>query len=221
MRNVVSRVTGKWMVHAPHLWWGDRVDVRFLVADAVRSLNDVRVLDVGCNAGILLSEVPGSSSRVGIDLSIEAIQIARKLDPLISLAVADMLVLPFRDSSFDAVIFCGMLEVPPRGKKENAVQELARVLRSGGEVYLTTLNRKYQRYDNHPYRVDYEELQKLLLPQFRAEIKGFNPFPPFPYFLPNRLLARVPGIWRILRALMEWGAGKMRCSSFLVKAVKR
>jgi len=68
--------------------------------------------------------------------------------------------------------------------------------------------------------VTYEDLRNLLLPQFRSEIKGFNPFPPFPYFLPNRFLARVPGIWWILMTLMEWGVGKIRSTAFLVKAVK-
>ncbi len=220
-RDLVARVTDKWMAHAPHLWWGDRTDARFLVADAVRSLDGARVLDIGCSAGILLSEVPATSFRVGIDLSGEAILLARKLDPSISLVIADMLALPFRDSSVDAVIFCGVLEVAPRERREEAIREVARVLRVGGAAHLTTQNRRYPRYRRHPSMVTYEELQNLLLPQFHSEIKGFNPFPSFPYFLPNRLLARIPGIWRILTTLMKWDAGKRRGCAFLVKAVKR
>ena len=86
------------MDHAPHLWWGDRIDARFLVAEALSSLSEARLLDVGCNAGVMLSEVPESNFRVGIDLSQEALWRARKLNPSVPLVVADMLVLPFKDS---------------------------------------------------------------------------------------------------------------------------
>ena len=132
-----------------------------------------------------------------------------------------MLALPFHDAAFDVVVFCGMLEVPRREQKAHAVRELARVLRPGGHVLLTTPNRRYPRYRRHDLMVTCEELQDVLRPYFDAEIRGFNPFPPFPYFLPNNVLSRVPGIWRILVALMERNIGTHVSCQFLVHAVKR
>ena len=217
----VERIKQRWMDHAPHLWWGDRIDARFLVAEALSSLSEARLLDVGCNAGVMLSEVPESNFRVGIDLSQEALWRARKLNPSVPLVVADMLVLPFKDSSFDVVLFCGMLEVLPREHKPNVLHEVVRVLCSGGQLHLTTLNRRYPRYRNSASLVTKEELHKLLFPLFHLDIKGFNPFPPFPYFLPNRLLAHVPGIWRILTLLMRWRVGIRYSCSFVVRATKR
>ena len=218
---LVRRVTRTWKAQAPHLWWGDAVDARFLVAEALGRLDSLDVLDVGCGAGVLLSEVAGTNRRVGIDRSPEAICLAGRLDPSLRLCRADMLALPFRDAAFDVVVFCGMLEVPLREHKPLAVQELARVLRPGGQLFLTTPNRRYPRYRRHAVMVTYEELQDLLAPYFNVQIRGFNPVPPFPYFLPNKVLARVPGIWRILVALMEQGIGTRSGCAFLVKAVKR
>ena len=41
-RAVVARVRRRWRAHAPHLWWGDAVDVRFLVAAALGRLRVAR-----------------------------------------------------------------------------------------------------------------------------------------------------------------------------------
>ena len=218
---LVSRVTRKWKAQAPHLWWGDAVDARFLVAEALRRLDRVEVLDIGCGAGVLLSETAATNVRVGIDRSAEALRLARGLDPALRLCRADMLALPFQDAAFDVVVFCGMLEVPQREQKAHAVRELARVLRPGGYVLLTTPNRRYPRYQRHELMVTHEELHALLQPYFDAKIRGFNPFPPFPYFLPNKMLARVPGIWRVLTALMKRGIGTRSGCAFLVNAVRR
>ena len=86
---------------------------------------------------------------------------------------------------------------------------------------MTTPNRRYLRSRGLPDRVTHEELQGLLAGHFDAEIKGFNPLPPFPYFLPNRLLARVPGIWRVLEACMERGIAMRHSCSFVARGVKR
>ncbi len=218
---LVKRVGRKWKTQAPHLWWGDTVDARFLAVDMLGRLNDVDVLDVGCGAGVLLSEMAATNVRVGIDRSTEALQLARRSVPVLRLCRADMLALPFREAVFDVVVFCGMLEVPQREHKAQAIRELARVLRPSGQLVLTTPNRRYHRYRRQGLMVTYEELRDLLGPYFDARIRGFNPLPPFPYFLPNRVLGRVPGIWGILVGLMERGIGTRTACSFVVNAVKR
>ncbi|MBI3825261.1 MAG: class I SAM-dependent methyltransferase [Candidatus Rokubacteria bacterium] len=218
----VRRLTRKWMDHAPHLWWGDRLDARFVVADRLAALTGRRVLDVGCNAGVMLSELGAGSAAIGLDLSAQALELARKLVPSVPLVQGDMLALPFADGAFDAVIFCGMLEVPPHDRKSAAVAELARVLRRGGVAYITTPNRAHLRYrgNRRMLSVTYEELQTLLRPHFAAPIRGFDPFPPFPWFLPNRVLARIPGIWRLLDVLMRRGFGTRASCMFIVEAVR-
>lgn len=216
-----GRITRTWMRHAPRFFWGDRLDGRFIAAAELTQVHGRRVLDIGCNAGILLSELDADNVRVGVDLSDEALRIAATLNPSAGIVKADMLHLPFRDGSFDVVVFCGMLEVPPHERKTAAMAEASRVLRPGGELLLTTSNRRYLRYRYLDSRVTYEELQAFLEPGFDATIQGFNPLPPFPYGLPNGLLARVPGIWRLLMWLMERGIGTRWSCTLLATAVKR
>ena len=220
----VARIRGKWREHAPHLWWGDRLDARFLVVDRLRFLAGARVLDIGCNAGIILSEVPEKNQRFGLDRSAAVLELARKLNPSVPLVNGDMLALPYRDASADVVIYCGMLEVPSDDQKTEAVRETARVLAPGGRLYLTTVNRRYRRYRNtsSPIRaVTAEQLHALLSPHFDFTIRGFNPFPPFPYFLPNAILARVPGIWRLLVALMERNIATNASCMFVVEGTRK
>jgi SAM-dependent methyltransferase len=219
----VARIKTKWLQHAPQLWWGDRLDARFLVTDAIHSLAGVRVLDIGCNAGVMLSEIPGDNQRFGLERSPSAMQLARKLNPSVPIVNGDMLALPFGDASVDVVLLCGMLEIPSHDQKSDAVGEAARVLKPGGRLYLTTLNRRYLRY-RHAWPmlpVTLEELRALLEPHFDVDIKGFNPLPPFPYFLPNRILARVPGIWPLLIWLMNAKIGLKHSCMFVADAVKK
>lgn len=209
------------MRHAPHLWWGDCLDSRFLAVGMVKHLRARRVLDIGCNAGVMLSELDPTNFRIGLDRSREALRLAQQLNPAVPLMQGDMMELPFRDGSFDAVIYCGMLEVAPVDRRRDALREVARVLRPGGEVYLTALNRGYWRYRSMPSRITYTELESLMKEWFEGDIHGFNPIPPFPWGLPNAVLAQVPGIWRLLQMLMVRGVGRRRSCSFLVRAVKR
>jgi SAM-dependent methyltransferase len=219
----VNRITAKWLRHAPHLWWGDRLDARFIAADAVRSLTGARVLDIGCNAGILLSEIPHSNRRFGLDRSASALQLAQQLNPSAAIVCGDMQALPYGDSAMSAVVYCGMLELPSQDRKAAAIQEMARVLTAGGRLYLTTVNRHHRRYRHATtiHAVTLEELRTLLSPYFDVTIRGFNPFPPFPYFLPNAMLAAVPGIWRLLTACMARDIGLETCCMFYVEGVRK
>jgi ubiquinone/menaquinone biosynthesis C-methylase UbiE len=62
-----------------------------------------RVLDVGCGTGHLLDEI-GSERKVGVDLSISMLKIARDRGCPAHLILADGGRLPFRDRSFTSVI---------------------------------------------------------------------------------------------------------------------
>jgi SAM-dependent methyltransferase len=219
----VARITAKWRQRAPDFWWGDRLDVRFLVVDALRGLAGVRLLDVGCNAGVMLSEVPPTNRSFGLDAALTALKLAREITPSTPVVAGDMFTLPYRDASFEAVLYCGMLELAPDEQKEAAVREVARVLAPRGRLLLTTANRRYRLYRSGPSRrgVTLEQLRQLLAPHFEAVIQGFNPCPPFPYFLPNRVLARVPGVWPFLIALMERNIGARASRMFYVEAVRK
>lgn len=103
-------------------------------------LDGASVLEIGCGRGGFATWLAGQPARtvVGADFSRTAVTRAAEAAPSVAFEQADIQRLPHPDSSFDIVISCETVEhVPdPRG----AVLELARVLKVGGSLLLTTPN---------------------------------------------------------------------------------
>ncbi|UCC93299.1 MAG: methyltransferase domain-containing protein [Thermoplasmata archaeon] len=101
-----------------------------------------RVLEVGTGTGnIALHIAPHVRSVVGVDISPEMVGVARgKLDRTeltnVEFEVGDAYDLPFKDGSFDRVVFVNVLQTMK--SPERAVKEAHRVLREGGEVVSVT-----------------------------------------------------------------------------------
>ena len=114
------------------------------VADQM-PLRGVRVLDVGCGAGLLSEALAGEGAIVtALDLSPELIDVA-KLHLLESGRQVDYRVVSVEElaaqmpGAFDAVTCMEMLEhVPDPG---SVLAACARLLRPGGRLLLSTLNR--------------------------------------------------------------------------------
>lgn len=86
-------------------------------------------LDVGCGTGILRDVLP-DSEIVGLDISTGMLKEARgRLDHVLA---GDAEHLPFRDNSFDAVLFNATIFLIPHA--ELALEEALRVVRDGGVV---------------------------------------------------------------------------------------
>jgi SAM-dependent methyltransferase len=104
------------------------------------------VLDVGCGPGWLWAE-PAADFPAGLNVTLadlspgmvdEAVAKVGGLGRYAAVTglVADAQTLPFADASFDAVLACHMLyHVPDEAK---ALDEMARVLRPGGIIAVTT-----------------------------------------------------------------------------------
>jgi 2-polyprenyl-6-hydroxyphenyl methylase / 3-demethylubiquinone-9 3-methyltransferase len=111
------------------------------VAERV-TLGGARVLDVGCGGGLLCEALARAGAKVtGIDLAPGMIEVARlhatdqSLD--IDYRVAGAETLPA--AGFDVVTSMEMLEHVPDPRQMTAT--LARLVRPGGQVFLSTINR--------------------------------------------------------------------------------
>ena len=99
------------------------------------------LLDAGCGAGGFLSfaETLGIFDRlVGVDVSEEGIELARRAVPNAELAVAPVEALPFPDASFDVVVCNDVLQHVLEEDVEQAIGELRRVLKGDGALFLRT-----------------------------------------------------------------------------------
>lgn len=138
---------------------------------AGRLAGGARVLDAGCGIGYGAAILAGAGTTVtGIDASAEAVATARRECPAGRFVVGDVLRLPFRDGGFDAAVCLEVIEHVP--DPALLVAELARVLRPGGVLFLSTPNARMERlharsigYGENPYHISLlgpAQLRRLL-----------------------------------------------------------
>ena len=99
-----------------------------------------RILEVGVGTGISLPGYRRDNTIVGIDISTDMLDIARKrverrsLTNVEALAEMDAEHLEFEDASFDTVVAMYVMTVVPH--PERVMEELRRVCKPGGDIYL-------------------------------------------------------------------------------------
>jgi 2-polyprenyl-3-methyl-5-hydroxy-6-metoxy-1,4-benzoquinol methylase len=100
------------------------------------------VLDIGCGFGWfeLFALDGGARSVTGIEPTEHDLGTVRTHidDERVTFAVASAVELPFEDESFDTVVCWEVLEHLPAETEQAAFCEIARVLRPGGALYLST-----------------------------------------------------------------------------------
>lgn len=118
-------------------WW--YVATHRVVMRELRRLNiRTRVLDAGCGTGGLLEVLGRSFNVAGFDDSFEAVRKAFERDGLLyeSLAVGDVVSIPFQDSYFDGVTCIDVIYHAQVSNERVALQEIHRVLKPGGYLVL-------------------------------------------------------------------------------------
>lgn len=136
------------------------------------------VLDIGCGRGYgsryLLQA--GRSQVIGVDLSPGTVQYAVAHYDGPSFVVANGHALPFRTSTFSSVVCLETIEFVH--DPETFLQELSRVVQSGGRVILSTPNHRGGTFLSHSHMQEFrhEELHALLSKVFQGEIAWFGQF---------------------------------------------
>jgi len=124
-------------------WWarGMRDVMAQLFKRRLTTGAPLRILDVGCGTGYLLHwlrRYAGDNAPVGVDIAPRALHFCRSRG-VSKLARAHAGQLPFADQSFDLVICIDLIQhLEPSGAAAGAIEEIVRVLRRGGLLYLRT-----------------------------------------------------------------------------------
>src|SRR5262245_23996825 len=121
-------------VDAGH-WW--HLGMRSLAGALLDGRMHGALLDAGCGTGGFLAWAAstGAFTRLcGIDLSVEAVELAREAVPDAELHAAPLDRLPFGGREFDLVVSLDVLQHVPEGALDGSLKELRRVLRPGGAL---------------------------------------------------------------------------------------
>ena len=142
-----------------HRWWDPNSEfkplhdinpLRLNWIDQTIGLSAKKIIDIGCGGGILSESMAAKGAQVtGIDLSDKALAVA-KLHLLESGQTVDYRHIAAENmaaehpASFDAVTCLEMLEHVPNPAQ--TIQACATLVKPGGDVFLSTLNRNPKAY---------------------------------------------------------------------------
>ena len=171
----------------PSRYWGDDFDVRYYAISKLKEIKNASILDAGGGIGIISSELDKSNNRVSLDLGFKELKICKdKIDKNIKNVNGVINILPFKDSSFDHVVCCHVLDFGKahdlRDNKviaessvnryptvENTLIEFRRVLKENGKLTLTVPNNAYYKLS----AFDFKELKIALKSSFPNHVLYF------------------------------------------------
>jgi len=168
------------------------------------------LLNVGCAHGPDFLPFTRNFDLYGVDFSVRMLDFARlysqKFEFAVNLLLADVCHLPFSDGVFDwAISVATYHHIEGMNERQSAFTELERVLKPGGEAFITVWNRWQPRFwfggkdisvpwrtkDETLYRYyhlfSYRELERL------AKLAGFRVLKSFPessYHYPLKFFSR-------------------------------
>jgi ubiquinone/menaquinone biosynthesis C-methylase UbiE len=171
-------------------WFGSDFDVRFYLISKLHNQQNKKILDIGGGIGIISSEVSKRNDIVNLDMDLKDLTTCIQTNKKIKCICGSMKKLPFLDKSFDVVISSSVIQYGKLEDKklkqnmdikaypsvEKSIQEIYRVLKPGGLLFLVTQNNSYY----NTYMLDYNELNQVLKRWFSSvKISFFNTYPRF------------------------------------------
>ncbi|NQU79713.1 methyltransferase domain-containing protein [Candidatus Woesearchaeota archaeon] len=212
------------MNYAPRYFWGDPLDVRFYLCKELSRLKNKKILDIGCNVGIILNSADNSNKKEGFDLNPDTIRIAKTINKDFqhnaNFYVKDAFKASLKKSSYDVLILSHVLpgyDYPGTEKQRNVFLNKAfSYLKKGGTLYITSPNKNNSYYRKKP-KIRLPELRNTLKKEFSFRIRGWNPF----YIHAGHILQYVPGWFAFLEYLMKKSVGLNKCNAFFAKAIKK
>ncbi len=174
-------------------WWhtGMREITASLLRDRLAS-GHLSMLDAGCGTGGFLAWAAGTGSfdrLAGVDISAEAVELAKDAVPGAELHVAPVHDLPYPDGTFDVAVLNDVLQHVDEREVDVGLRELRRVLLPDGVLLVRTNGGRQARRERTDWRLyDADSLKAEL------EARGFD----------------VVRITHVNAVLSVWGAARGR-----------
>ncbi len=120
------------------------VKYKFCINFSKQYIKDKKILDIGSWTGMFEAlAIKYSSNIVAVDVEEEALDVLKSKYPNIKCVKAFSHNLPFPDSSFDVVFLWDVIEHIPVGYELASLNEIRRVLKPSGYLFLNTMNKTF------------------------------------------------------------------------------
>jgi len=169
-----------------------------------------KLLNIGCAHGPDFLPFKQNFDLYGVDFSSEMLKFARKyaqkFNFVVNLSLADVVSLPYGDESFDwAISVATYHHIRDKENRQAALHDLRRVLKPGGEAFITVWNRWQPRFwlsgrevdvpwrikdrvlHRYYYLFSYRELEKLVK---KAGFVVLNSSPESSYHFPTKFFSQ-------------------------------
>jgi tRNA (uracil-5-)-methyltransferase TRM9 len=169
-----------------------------------------RLLNLGCAHGPDFMPFRKNFELFGVDFSVNMLQLARMYSKKykfgVGLSEADVRYLPYSDNTFDwAIAVATYHHIDNKQERLQALQELRRVLKPGGEAFITVWNRWQPRFwlksknilvpwrrrdktlNRYYYLFSYRELEQMAR---KAGLEVLRSFPEKRYRFPVKTFSR-------------------------------
>lgn len=210
-------------------WWfkGMRKITLSLLDIYYKDQKDLLILDAGCGTGGMMNSLEKYGNVFGVDFSPEAIVFCKKRN-LSNISQASIEKLPFSSQYFDIVVCLDVIYHQGVKDDRRAVQELYRVLKPGGRLFLRVpANPWFSSYHaelvHTRHRYSKNEIRKLLSQFFFIEkLSYINTF----LFLPSVLKRQIEKMFSKKRSLKRsldletplWPLAKIFYSCLLIES---
>lgn len=139
--------------------WDEPTMEFYYIAERWSSLGLNRILDLGCGKGRHSVEFALRGFDVSAcDLSPLAIEIVNQkaIDSGVKIktTVCDILTLPYNDDTFDGLFGYHVVSHTDTEGLNRAISEIARVVRSGGEIYMDLVSKESKLFQTARNRID-------------------------------------------------------------------
>lgn len=139
------------------------------VAGLLHGRRNLRILDVGCGAGVMTAYLRRFGTVTGLDFSTAAIDLARKLAPRVTFVAGSLEALRTGDR-FDVIALFDVVEHIPLDERPQFLADVRDRLRDPGTVFIST---PFPAFTRHRRLTGDETLQivdeEVALPQLVAE----------------------------------------------------
>jgi len=151
---------------------------------------------------------------IGSDISVGALKYAKRVYKIENLIAADCTRLPFKDNSFDFVVFFEVIEHINVEEQKLALREIARCLKNGGLLFISTPNREYlmkkiyekifrrKMYKFHKAELSFKDFKFVLERQSNLKIIRMMGQNILPHFLGKFLYSVAPNFTKHLSNLL-------------------